>query len=204
MQKTAGRPPFRQSAEQLGGQSTFGRPHGLGVPLCPLAVNARDKGRLPAHGQTNITGCERLVDLSTQFEHLSPLRLGVGFGDPRRFVETLHPHTVIERHLTFFDRTLDRRCPRRAWRSGQWHMPLTREQPRRRIEADPSGTRQIHLAPRMQIREIVFGARRTVDRLLIGFELNQITRDKPGRHPQSAQRLNHQPGRIPTRTRTEH
>ena len=83
-------------------------------------------------------------------------------------------------------------------------MPLTREQPRRRIEADPSGTRQIHLAPGMKIREIVFGARRAVDRLLIGFELNQITRDKPGRHPQPAQRLNHQPGRIPTRTRTEH
>ena len=82
-------------------------------------------------------------------------------------------------------------------------MPLTRKKPRRRIEADPSGTRQIHLAPGMQIREIVFGARWAVDRLLIGFELNQITRDKPGRHPKLAQRLDHQPGRIPTRTRTE-
>ena len=75
-------------------------------------------------------------------------------------------------------------------------MALAGKQARGRIQSDPSGARQIHFAPGVQIGEIVARARRSVRGSRIGHELNEIARDEARGEPQVPQQLNQQFGRV--------
>ena len=75
-------------------------------------------------------------------------------------------------------------------------MPFTGKQARSGVQPDPACARQIDLAPGVKIGEINLGAAGTFQRFHVGFELNQVTRHKPGRQPQIAQHLHQQPAGI--------
>jgi hypothetical protein len=57
------------------------------------------------------------------------------------------------------------------------------KQTRGRIEAYPTGAGEIDLGPGVQVREIPFGARRSIERLHVGDELNQVAGNKAARQP---------------------
>ncbi len=65
----------------------------------------------------------------------------------------------------------------------QRNMALAGQQAGCRVEADPTGTGQIDLAPGMQIREVMIGARRTIERLHIRDQLNEIAGREARRSP---------------------
>ena len=82
-------------------------------------------------------------------------------------------------------------------------MSLAREQARSRVEPDPARARQIDLAPRVQIREVLVGAGGTVEGLHVRDELNEVTRGETRREPEVAQELNEQPRGIAARARSQ-
>ena len=82
-------------------------------------------------------------------------------------------------------------------------MPFARQEPGGGVEADPTGTRQIHLAPRMQVGEIAVRPTRPINRLDIGDELNQVTGDESRGQAEVAEHLDQQPGRVPAGARTK-
>jgi hypothetical protein len=78
-------------------------------------------------------------------------------------------------------------------------MPFAGEQARGRIEADPAGARQVHLAPGVQVGEVMVGSRRTVERFDVGHQLDQVARNEARRQPEMAQHLHQQPGGVTAR-----
>ena len=87
---------------------------------------------------------------------------------------------------------------RAGWlgRAGQRNMAFAGKQARRRIKPDPACAGQIHLAPGVQIGEIDLGAAGAIQRLDVGFELNQVARHEARRQPTVAQQLHQQPAGI--------
>ena len=115
---------------------------------------------------------------------ISRHRLGERLRDTRRLVDSAHVHLVLQHGLALIH-AAGNRCRAERLRCGrQWEMPLTGQQPRRWIEADPSRSGQIHLCPGMQVGEIGRCAGRTIEGLHVCDELNQIaryeTRPAPG------------------------
>ncbi len=64
---------------------------------------------------------------------------------------------VRELDLALFHLARDRRGARRLGRAGERDVPFAREQPGGGVEADPARARQIDLAPRVQVGEILLG-----------------------------------------------
>ncbi len=79
-------------------------------------------------------------------------------------------------------------------------MAFAGEQAGRRVEAYPARARKIHLRPGMQIGEVLAWPFRTIERLHIGLELDQVSGNEARRQPQVAQSLHQQPGGIPARS----
>ncbi|OIQ66126.1 hypothetical protein GALL_523080 [mine drainage metagenome] len=75
-------------------------------------------------------------------------------------------------------------------------MPLAAEQARGCVQSDPAGARQIHLGPGVQVGEVGGRAFRTLQRLHVGDELDQVARHEARGHAQMAQHLHQQPGGI--------
>ena len=65
-------------------------------------------------------------------------------------------------------------------RGGDGDVPLAREHARGDIETDPARAGEIDLGPGVQIGEIVFDLARSLHRLDIRTQLNEITGDKTG------------------------
>ena len=130
-----------------------------------------------------------------------PLLVAVRLRDARRLDDAPHAHLVLERRLAFLDRAGDRRGAHGMRRARERDVPFAREQARRRIETDPAGARKIRLAPRVQIGEVAIGARRPVERLHVGDELNQVTRHEAARDPEMPQNLHEQPTGVAARAR---
>src|SRR5439155_19919549 len=82
-------------------------------------------------------------------------------------------------------------------------MAFTGEQPRSRVQPDPSRARKIHLGPRVQIGEIPLRAFRTFERLYIRRQLNQIARDEAGRQAELPEDLDEKPGAAAARPKPE-
>ena len=74
----------------------------------------------------------------------------------------------------------NRRCRARLWCAGKGDMPLGCKKPRGWIKPYPACPWQIDFAPGMQIGKVGLRARRTIERFLIGFKLDQIARCKTG------------------------
>ena len=188
-----------QAVEQLGGQAALVRPHGGGVPLGIVRVVERDEGRLATHGQAHIAIGQLGIDLAADAEDVVPLLVAVGLGDPRRLPDALHAHVVRELALAFVEHPGDRRRRGRLRAAGQRHMPFTGEQAGSRVEADPASAGQVHLAPGVQVGEVLLGAAGAVEGFDVGRELDQVAGDETRRQPQVAQQLHQQPGRIAAR-----
>ncbi len=92
-------------------------------------------------------------------------------------------HLVIELHFALAHHARDRRGRVRLGRRRQRNVPFAGEQSRRRIEPDPSGAGQIDFGPGVQVGEIVGRARRTLERLHVGLELDQVAGDEARRQP---------------------
>ena len=125
-----------------------------------------------------------------------PLRVGVGFGDPGRLVDACDAHVVTELDLGLVHRAFDRCGTGRLRCAGQRDVAFTCHQPRSGVEPNPAGARQVHLAPSVQVGEVVGGAARAVECFHVGRELDQVARHKPCRQAAVAQQLHEQPARI--------
>ena len=57
-------------------------------------------------------------------------------------------------------------------RGGERQMALAAEKPRGGVEPNPTGARQIDLAPGVQVGEILLGTGRSIERFQVGAQLN--------------------------------
>lgn len=87
----------------------------------------------------------------------------------------------------------------RVGRSRQRNVALAGQQPRRRVQPDPAGTRDVCLGPRVQVGEVGGGPRRPVERFDVGCQLNQVAGHEPGGQPELTQDRDQQPRRVPAR-----
>ena len=126
----------------------------------------------------------------------SPLLVRVRLGDARRFVDARHLHRVLELDLAVVHQSADRGCRSRLRRAGHRQMPFASHQAGRRIESDPARARQEDLAPGVQIREVVVRPGRSVERLHVRLQLDQVARHEPRRQAQVAQHMHQQPARV--------
>ncbi|EKD60036.1 MAG: hypothetical protein ACD_54C00976G0001 [uncultured bacterium] len=200
MQKAARRESGLQAADQRIGKHAFGRADGVGVPLARLEIINRHEGRLAAHGQPHIACGKGGIDLVAQRVQIGPSRIGKRLGDAGVFGGARHRHVKIKADLGIAGQPGNRRGVGIMRRGGQRDMAFAGQQARGRVQPDPACAGQIHLAPRMQIGEILRGACGAVDGHQIGFQLNEVARDKPRRKAQMPQRLHQQPGCIAART----
>ena len=68
-------------------------------------------------------------------------------------------------------------------------MTFAGEQPRCRVETDPTGARQKDLGPGVQIGKVLFRPRGTIERFDVRRELDQIAGNKSRRESQMTQKL---------------
>ena len=92
-------------------------------------------------------------------------------------------HVERELDLGRLDHAGDRRGGAVMRRRGERHVAFAAQQARGRVEADPAGAGQIDFGPGVQIGEIVLGARRPVERLDVGPQLNEIAGDEARGRP---------------------
>ena len=78
-------------------------------------------------------------------------------------------------------------------------MPLTGKKAGGGVHPHPTGSRQVHLGPGVQIRKIGGRSRWTVQGFDIRGQLDQITGYKPGGQTELSQNIDHQPGRVAAR-----
>ena len=190
-----------QLVHQIGTQQTLGRAHGLGVPLVAIAVVDRHESRLAALRQAHVVLAQVLVDTVTQRLDAGPLLIGVRQRDARGLPHARDAHVMLELGLAFVDGATDRRRRRRIGRTGQRDVTLAGQQAGGRIEADPACAGQKDLAPGVQVGEVDLGATRSVQRLHVALELNQVARDKASREAQMPKNLHQQPSGVTTRPR---
>jgi hypothetical protein len=116
-------------------------------------------------------------------------------------MDARHRHVVRELDLAVVDRAGDRRRAARVRRAGHRDVALAGEQPGGRVQADPARARQVDLAPGVQVGEVALGARRAVERLDVGLELDQVARHEARRQAAVPQQLHQQPAAVAARTR---
>ena len=169
---------------------------GVGGPLGVDLVVDRDEGRLAAHGQPDVAGGQPLVDPGAQRADGGPRRLGVGQRDPGILVDAGDDVGEVQGRLTRLGRAGDRRRRRRVRGGRQRDVALAGEQTRRRVQPDPARAGDVHLGPGVQIGEVGGRARRPVERLDVGGQLDQVAGDEPGGQPQLTQDRHQQPRRV--------
>ncbi len=138
-------------------RSALRRAERSGVPL--RAVRIVDRRRTSARRPSSGAHRRPRARASTSRPSATigvPLRIGVRLRDARRFPDARHRSSRERTRLR-----LRRRAPeigaarRRLRRAGERNVPFAGEQARRRVEADPARAGQIHLAPRVQIGEVL-------------------------------------------------
>jgi len=192
-----------QPVEQFGGVAALGRAERVGVPFGGVAVAGGHVGGLATLGQAHVVPHQVGVDLLAQRQHRGPLVVGVGLGHARRFVDARDLHVVLELHLGLVHQAFHRRGAARLRGAGQRNVAFAREQARGRVEADPARAGQEHLAPRVQVGEVLGRAARAVDGLHVGRELDQVARHEARGQAQVAQQLHQQPAAVAARTALE-
>src|SRR5215475_6245850 len=152
-----------QAIVEIGGEPALVRSQRRGVPFFAVGIIDRYKRRLAAHRQSHVAGQEVSVDILAELIDGPPFFFGIRLCDPGCLPDTPNCHFVRELHLALVNRTGNRSGGSGLWRAGKWQMTFPGTQPGRRIETDPTGARQIHFGPRVQIGEILFRSRRTVE-----------------------------------------
>ncbi|MDT4827529.1 hypothetical protein FQZ97_608780 [compost metagenome] len=157
------------------------------------------EGRLAAHGQAHVAGGQVGIDARAEGADRLPLRVAVGPGDARRLPFAVDAHLVAERAFGLFDQAADRRRRGRLRTARQGDVALAGEQPAGRVEADPAGAGQVHLAPGVQVGEVDVGAGRAVEGLHVGGQLDQVAGHEARGEAQVAQQLDQQPAAVAAR-----
>ena len=191
-----GRIFIAQFVEQVCRQQTLGWPQRSGVPFCAIGIVDRNEGRLPTLRQAHIHAQQFIVNLMTEALDFDPLFVGIGLGDTRRFPDPGDLHAMLKLSLTLVKSACYRRGGCGLRRAGQRNMPLASKQARRWIKTNPAGPRQIHFRPGVQIGEIRLRTRRTIQRLHICGQLDQIAGNETRSQTEMAKNLHQQPGRI--------
>ncbi len=197
MDQALWRPHLLQPRRQFGCQPAFVRTVGVGGPLGVDLVVDRDERRLAAHRQADVTRGQPLVDAAAELTDGAPGGFGVRERDPGVLVDARDDVGEVQRRLTRLGRAGDGSRGLGVRRGRQRDVALTREQPRRRVQADPAGTRDVHLGPCVQIGEVGGRARRPVERLDVGRELDEVAGDEPRGQAELAQDRHEQPRRVP-------
>ena len=84
-------------------------------------------------------------------------------------------------------------------RGRQRDVALAGEQPRRRVQPDPARAGDVHLGPGVQVGEVGGRARRPVERLDVGGQLDQVAGHEPGGQTHLAQDRDQQPREVAAR-----
>ncbi len=79
-------------------------------------------------------------------------------------------------------------------------MPFPAQQSRGWIEPDPTGAGEIDLGPGVQVGKVLRRTGRTVERLEVGLELDQVAGDEARCQAELAQDLHEQPGGVTARS----
>src|SRR3990172_1726996 len=78
-------------------------------------------------------------------------------------------------------------------------MTFAGQKPRCGIKTDPARARNVGLSPGVKIGDITLRTGRTVKRLYVGGELNQVTGNEARSEPEVPQDLHHQPAAVAAR-----
>ena len=201
MQHAAGGEVVFQAQGQLAGQGAFVVAMGFGVPLGAVHVVDGNERRLAALGQAHILPLEVGINLLAELVDLVPVLIAVRFSHPRVFMNAGDGHLVFEGHLGLVGEAADGRRRGRQRRTGQRNVPFAGEHARGGVEADPAGAGDIHLGPGMQVGKVHRGAAGSIQRLLVGSQLDQVTRNKTRCQTELTQNLHQQPGAVAARPR---
>ena len=201
VQKPSRREAVAQAPDEPVGERPLGRADGVGIPFARFEIVDRDEGRLAAHGQTDVVGDERSVDLLPERVERLPRLFREGFGDPRMLGDALDAHVEREIDIGEARDSRNRSGVAIVRGGGQRNVAFAGEQARGRVEADPAGARKIDLRPGVKVGEIAVRARRPVQRDEIRLELNQIAGDEASGKAKMAKDLHHEPARIAARAR---
>ena len=200
MQQGAFGEPLAQAVDQLFGQDALGVAERGGIPFGAVHIVDGDEGRLAAHGQADIADLHLLVDMVAERLDALPLVFGVGQGDARILVDAGDAHLVEELHFAGVHAAGHGRGGGGLRRCGERDMALAGKEAGSGIEADPARARQIDFGPGVQVGEVGFGPGGTVERLDVGFQLNEIAGDEARGESEMAQDLHQQPGAVAART----
>ena len=96
VEKRTGRKMVAQFVEQFDGELAFGGAQRVARPLGAVGVIERNKRRLTAHGQPHVSRAQLGVHRVAQRFDVTPLAIGVGLGDARRFVNSLNATSRAE------------------------------------------------------------------------------------------------------------
>jgi hypothetical protein len=203
VQQRAGRETVGKAAQQDARATPLGRAQGRGVPFRAVGIVGRDEGRFAAHRQPDSAAREPRIDRGAGGIQRGPLRLRIGHGHPRGLTHARDRHLELEARLGLLVRSRDRRRAAGLGRRRKRDVPLPREQAGCRVQPDPARTRQIDFAPGMQIGEVARRSRGSVERLLVGGELDEIARDETRREAEMAQHLDKQPAAVAARAVAE-
>src|SRR5712691_4585727 len=118
----------------------------------------------------------------------------------RGFADALDGHLEVEFDLCESDRAADWRGRAIMRRGGDGNVPLARQHPRSDVEADPAGAGKINLGPSVQIGKIALDLARSFDRIDVGAQLNEVTRDEAGGETEVPKDLDQQPRRVAARS----
>ncbi len=197
MQEAVGGKALAQFADEDIRLLPLGRADGASVPFLGFEIVDGDEGRLAAHGEAHILCDERAIDGFAKRIQLFPAFIRKGLGDARMFGNARHPHVEGEFGIGLAEIAAgDRRCVAIMRGGRQGNMAFAGQKPRCRVKTDPAGTRQIDFRPGMQIGEIHFRTGRSIERLQIRRELNEIAGDEAGGQPETAQHLHQKPAGI--------
>ena len=149
-------------------------------------------------GQPDIVRNERRIDLFAQRIDGCPLFLRIRLGDARILMYPRHAHEDTEFGFAHIGIADHRGGVARVRGAREGNVAFAGEQSGRGIEPDPACARQIRLGPCVQVGEIPGRPWRSVQRLDVGHQLNQVTGDETRGEPQAAQDLNEQPAAVAT------
>ena len=106
---------------------------------------------------------------------------------------------MAELHLGLVNGAGDRRSAAVAGCRGERDVAFAREQTGGRVESDPAGSRQVHLRPGVKVGEVCRGSDRTIQRLHVGRELNQVAGNEARGQTEMTQDLHEQPAGVAAR-----
>src|SRR6516164_6098409 len=174
VQHAAGCKTLSEAAYYVVSEAAFCRSDRGAVPFGRVPVVDRDERGFGPHGQPHVFPEKVLVHLLAEGTERRPGFLGKRQRHPRPFGNTRHARLKREFHLGWLDRSSDRHRRTMVRRCRQRQMAFATEHAGGRIEPDPASAGQVNFSPRMQVDAILLDTFRTIERLHVGLELDEV------------------------------